>query len=491
MSSTTSIPQNFQYLSLGTSFISIAISAIFFLFYIFLYNHSCTQFYGQFNPNIELKLSTSSPNNSSSLINFPTDINHIKFVLASSRKTLKSRKPYIEAWWRPNQTRGNIFLDSPPTKDFLPWPSSYPSFQVNEDIRKLRVYPKLFDPDAVRLFRSILETFRLGDDKNVRWYVMGDDDTIFFVHNLVEVLGKYDHTKYYYIGMSSEAVKSNSDFSFNMAYGGAGYALSNSLVQVLVPVIDDCIERYPYLHVSDQLLSLCLADLGVDLTTEMGFHQIDLLGDISGLLSSHPQSPLLSLHHLDIVIPIFPSKNRYESVNHLMEAAKFDQSRLLQQTICYHRPSNWSFSVSWGYSAHLYENIIPRSLLRKPLETFLPFKKSARPPLYMFNTRPLSNDPCQAPHVFFLESVQDMEISNVQHQVLTTYNRTSLRNMPPCSSSGNHSADHITKIHVLFQTTRRNKGAIVECCDVEYLAPANVAHIMLRPCISGEVIARL
>ncbi|XWS73575.1 hypothetical protein CRYUN_Cryun02cG0140800 [Craigia yunnanensis] len=453
MSSTTPFPQKIQYLSIGISCTSLAISAIFFLFYTFLYGHNCSQSFGLFNPR-ELKRSA-SPDNSSSPINFPTDVSHLKFILVSSRKTLKSRKPYIEAWWRPNQIRGNIFLDSSPTKDLLPWPSSYPPFQVNEDIRKLTVYPKLVVPAAVRLFRSILETFRLGDNENVRWYVMGDDDTVFLVHNLVDVLGKYDHTKYYYIGMTSEAVKSNFDFSFNMAYGGAGYALSYSLVQVLVPAIDDCIERYPHLRVSDQLLSSCLADLGVDLTIEKGFHQIDLLGDISGLLSSHPQSPVVSLHHLDGINPLFPSKNRYESINHLMEAAKFDQSRLLQQIICYHRPTNWSFSVSWAYSAHIYENIIPRSLLRKPIETFSPFKKSARPPLYMFNTRFPSNHPCKTPHVFFLESVKNIE-SN-QDQVLTAYNRTSQRNLPPCSSSGNHSADHITKIHVVLQATRRKQ----------------------------------
>ncbi|KAE8687195.1 F-box protein CPR30-like [Hibiscus syriacus] len=385
MSSKTPFPPKLQYLSLGASCIAIAISTILVLLYTILYSQKCSQSFVPFN---ELKWSTSTDD-----MKFATNISHIKFILASSQKTLKSRKPYIESWWQPNGTRGNIFLDSPPPKDFLPWPSTYPPFQVNEDVKKLRVYPKLVVPAAVRMFRSILETFWLEDDQNV--------------------LGKYDHTKYHYTGMTSEAVKSNFDFSFDMAYGGAGYALSYSLVKTLVPIIDDCIERYPYLRVSDQLLSSCLADLGVDLTHVKGFHQIDLLGDISGLLSSHPQSPLLSLHHLDGINPIFPSKNQYESINHLMKAAKFDQSRLLQQSICYHKPTNWSFTVAWGYSAHVYETVMPRSLLRKPLETFQPFKKSARPPFYMFNTRlPWVDPSCQAAHAFFL-----VECSKVGDQI--------------------------------------------------------------------------
>ncbi|KAE8712191.1 hypothetical protein F3Y22_tig00110260pilonHSYRG00041 [Hibiscus syriacus] len=478
MSSSTLFPRKHQNLSLGASCISIAISTILVLFYTILYSQKCSQSFGSFN---EFKWSSSTDDTNSA-----TNISHIKFILASSQKTLKSRKPYIESWWQPNRTRGNIFLDSPPPKDFLPWPSSYPPFQVNEEVKKLRVYPKLVVPAAVRLFRSILETFRLGDDEGVRWYVMGDDDTVFFVENLVEVLGKYDESKHYYIGMTSEAVKSNFDFSFDMAYGGAGYALSYSLVKTLVPVIDDCIERYLYLRVSDQLLSFCLADLGVDLTTQKGFHQIDLLGDISGLLSSHPQSHVLSLHHLDGINPIFPSKNQYESINHLMKAAKFDQSRLLQQTICYHKPTNWSFTLAWGYSAHVYETMMPRSFLRRPLETFQPFKKSARPPLYMFNTRwPWADPSCQAAHSFFLDFVE----RSGEDFINTTYRRASPRNLPPCSASGNHSAEHIEYIRVVLQATRRKQEAKVECCDVEYVNDSNVTDVKLRPCINGEVIA--
>ncbi|OMP09549.1 hypothetical protein COLO4_05365 [Corchorus olitorius] len=274
-----------------------------------------------------------------------------------------------------------------------------------------------------------------------------------------------------------------------MAYGGAGYALSYSLVeQALVPAIDECTKRYPFSRTSDELLSFCLSDFGIDLTTEKGFHQIDVHGDISGLLSSHPQSPVVSLHHFDGVNPIFPSKNQYESVNHLMEAAKLDQSRLLQQTICYHRATNWSFSVSWGYSAHIYENIFPRSFLKLPIETFWPFKRSAKPPFYIFKTRFPSGDPCEAPHVFFLESVKNVSIGS-NNQVLTTYKRAANRNLPPCSSSGNHSADSITQIRLLSPATRRKQAAKVECCNVEYVAGLNVADIKLRPCMNGEVIA--
>ncbi|EXB36740.1 hypothetical protein L484_016992 [Morus notabilis] len=46
----------------------------------------------------------------------------------------------------------------------------------------------------------------LGEDRegkwleNVRWFVMADDNTVFFIDNLATVLGKYDHNQMYYIG---------------------------------------------------------------------------------------------------------------------------------------------------------------------------------------------------------------------------------------------------------------------------------------------------
>lgn len=173
-------------------------------------------------------------------------------------------------------------------------------------------------------------------------------------------------------------------------------------------------------------------------------YQIDLRGDASGYLSYHPQTPLLSLHHIDLINPIFPNMDRPAAINHLMAAGAVDQSRLLQQTICYHRPLNWTFSMSWGYSAHIYEAIMSRNYLKRPLETFAPFER-ARAPIFMFNTRwgVLSN-PCEAPHALFFESIE----RDGEERVVTTYVRKWARNLPSCAASGNHSAEPISKIRV-------------------------------------------
>nr|DAD24694.1 TPA_asm: hypothetical protein HUJ06_026158 [Nelumbo nucifera] len=83
--------------------------------------------------------------------------------------------------------------------------------------------------------------------------------------------------------------------------------------------------------------------------------------------------------------------DRYQSVDlgRHMEAANADSSQLLQQIIYYDKKKNRAFSISWRYSAQINEDIhYPR--LRLP---------------FVFDTRCLSDDPWQLPHVFFFKSI--------------------------------------------------------------------------------------
>ncbi|EFH49835.1 predicted protein [Arabidopsis lyrata subsp. lyrata] len=281
---------------------------------------------------LDLTFSSSSSSSSSSVSlslqitrESPTNISHLFFVIVGSTKTWRYRRGYIEPWWRPNITKGYVFLERPPGRDLLPWPNQSPPFSVNKESFITNKFKT-----QIRLFYSLLESFKKAS-KETRWFVIADDDTLFFLDNLVKALDRYDHKKHYYIGMNSENVWSNAIFAFDMGYGGGGYALSYPTVVTLLSNMEECIKRYLGVY-SDLLSFRCLADLGIDLTLEKGMHQIDLHGDISGLLSAHPQSPLISLHHFDVIDPIFPGMTRQQSVNHLM---KTDQSRVLQQTICH------------------------------------------------------------------------------------------------------------------------------------------------------------
>lgn len=111
-------------------------------------------------------------------------------------------------------------------------------------------------------------------EPDVRWFVFGDDDTVFFVDNLVKTLSKYDHERWYYIGSNSESYMQNVKFSFDMAFGGGGFAISHSLARVLATVFDSCLMRYGHLYGSDSRVFSCVAELGIGLTHEPGFHQV-------------------------------------------------------------------------------------------------------------------------------------------------------------------------------------------------------------------------
>ncbi|KAL7596730.1 hypothetical protein Lser_V15G29912 [Lactuca serriola] len=413
-----------------------------------------------------------------------TNVSHLVFGLLGSVKTWHYRKPFIESWWRPNITRGYVYLDRAPTDDLLPWVGNYPPFRISDDNTKLLEESKHVSALMVRMVHAVIEVFR-EEREGVRWYIMGDDDSIFFVDNLVDELSKYDHTKYIYIGAHSECVLSNQFFSYDMGFGGAGLIMSYPLVKMVQKNIEDCFKRYPYLRSADLILMICVNDFGVSLTVHQGLHQMDLRGDASGFLSAHPKAPLLSLHHLEHVDPIFRSMDRFESLKHLMKAADVDQPRLLQQTICHSRQLNWSFSISWGYSVHIYENIASRSILKTPLETFRPWG-NWKPPLYIFNTRPvLSYDPCATPHVFTFQSIK----KNNGIEVITNYSRMASRGLPTCGLAGNNSADSVSRIEVVSPLKKPTQNGKTECCDVVGIDGLEVARLKLRDCMDDELIA--
>ncbi|CAK9183466.1 unnamed protein product [Ilex paraguariensis] len=202
-----------------------------------------------------------------------TNLNHLMFGLVGSVDAWKHRKAYIESWWRPNATRGYLYLDTAPTEDLLPWPPSSPPFRVSDDNTELLEKTKHVAPIMVRMVHAILEVLR-EEHEGMRWLVMGDDDSIFFVDNMVDVLAKYDHTKYIYIGGHSETIMSNVYFGFNTGFGGAGFALSHPLAVALAKNVEDCFMRYPYLRSADQITMTCIADIGVTLTANKGIHQV-------------------------------------------------------------------------------------------------------------------------------------------------------------------------------------------------------------------------
>jgi len=200
-------------------------------------------------------------------------LNHIVFGIAGSSQLWKRRREFIRLWWRKNSMRGHVWLEE--KVDDKEWDESLPVIMISEDTSRFRYTNPTGHPSGLRIGRIVLETFRLGLS-DVRWFVLGDDDTIFNVDNLVNVLSKYDYNEMVYVGGSSESHSANTYFSHNMAYGGGGIAISYPLAEALYSVLDDCLERYHKLYGSDDRLHACISELGVPLSRELGFHQVCL-----------------------------------------------------------------------------------------------------------------------------------------------------------------------------------------------------------------------
>lgn len=204
-----------------------------------------------------------------------TNISHIVFGIGASSNTWQHRRQYSQLWWQPNVTRGYILLDKKPDPN-LDWPESSPPYRVSEDWSRFKFSSS---QSGVRIARIVVELFQIGLPE-VRWFVMGDDDTVFFIDNLITVLAKYDHREMYYIGGNSESVEQDVMHSYGMAFGGGGFAVSYPLAAELAKAMDGCLDRYYRFYGSDQRVWACVSEFGVSLTKEPGFHQVRFVGKV-------------------------------------------------------------------------------------------------------------------------------------------------------------------------------------------------------------------
>lgn len=334
-----------------------------------------------------------------------TNISHIVFGIGGSANLWEGRKNYIKIWYNKSEMRGIVWLDGEVEQSNEDDEDNLPEIRISEDTSKFRYTNKQGHRSAIRISRIISETLRLGL-KNVRWFVMGDDDTVFVTENLVRVLNKYDHRQYYYIGSNSESHLQNIYFSYAMAYGGGGFAISYPLALALEKMQDRCIQRYPVLYGSDDRMQACMAELGVPLTKELGFHQYDVYGNLFGLLAAHPVTPFVSVHHLDVVEPIFPNVTQVQALQRLTIPMKLDSAGLMQQSVCYHKPKKWTISVSWGFAVQIIRGVLSPREMEMPTRTFLNWYRRADYTAYAFNTRPVARNPCQKPFVYYLSKAR-------------------------------------------------------------------------------------
>ncbi|XP_061351119.1 uncharacterized protein LOC133296189 [Gastrolobium bilobum] len=338
--------------------------------------------------------------NGSSVEQEGLSLKHIVFGIAGSSQLWRRRKEYVRLWWRPNDMRGHVWLEEQVVQEH--GDDLLPPIMISEDISHFRYTNPIGHPSGLRISRIVRESFRLGLS-DVRWFVLCDDDTIFNVDNLVDVLSKYNSSEMIYIGSPSESHSANTYFSHSMAFGGGGIAISHPLAEALSEILDECIERYPKLYGSDDRLHACITELGIPLTWEHGFHQWDIRGDAHGLLSSHPIAPFVSIHHVEAVNPFYPSLSSLDSLKLFTKAMRTDPRSFLQRSICYDHARHLTFSVSLGYVIQVLPNIVfPRELERSE-RTYSAWNGVSRRNEFDFDARDPYRSICKKPILFFLK----------------------------------------------------------------------------------------
>ncbi|XP_051151642.1 uncharacterized protein LOC127265728 [Andrographis paniculata] len=412
-----------------------------------------------------------------------TGLEHIVFGIGASAKLWPRRKEYIKLWWRPEKKmRGTVWLDKP-VKAYRNESRSLPEIRISGDTSRFPYRNKQGHRSAIRISRIVSETLRLGGMDGVRWLVMGDDDTVFFTDNLVRVLNKYDHNQYYYIGSSSESHLQNIYFSYNMAYGGGGFAISYPLAKALEKMQDRCLHRYPGLYGSDDRMQACMAELGVPLTKELGFHQFDVYGNLFGYLAAHPVAPLITLHHLDVVEPIFPNTTKIRALQRLQVPMQLDSSGLMQQSICYDKTNQWTISVSWGFAVQVIRGVLSPREMEMPSRTFLNWYRRADYHGYAFNTRPFARNPCQRPFVFYLSKAV-MEPNTNRTFTKYTHHRVP---HPLCKwNSTDLEEFDMVKVYKMVDPHLWDRSPRRNCCRVMSSANKSLA-IEVGVCEEGEI----
>ncbi|KAF5191493.1 glycosyltransferase [Thalictrum thalictroides] len=411
-----------------------------------------------------------------------TSFDDVVFGIASSTKGWPKRKNYVQLWWKP-QFKGCIFFDKVP--DSSNSSDNIPPVCISKDASHFRYTNKYRGGlrSSIRVARVVSETVALNHS-NVKWYVFGDDDTIFIPENLVKTLSKYDHNQWYYIGTNSEVWEHNHWLSHEMAFGGAGFAMSYPLAKVFAKVFDSCLVRYPHLYSSDVRIYSCLAELGVLLTHESGFHQYDVEGDIFGLLAAHPLKPLVSLHHLDHAQPIFPNMTTIQGLQHLFKAVKLDPARILQQTVCYDKRYTLTVLISWGYAVQVFDRDVLLPDLLRVQKTFkrLNHEGTARSNLFMFNTKVLPQDECKRPMTFFVEN-----ISSSSDRMSSSYKRSINES---CLESSQSFLKDVVQIRVFSQKLDLDvlKAPRRQCCDVIASSVGKRLDVAIRECGEEELV---
>ncbi|XP_017154258.1 beta-1,3-glucosyltransferase isoform X1 [Drosophila miranda] len=178
---------------------------------------------------------------------------HIYFAIKTCAKFHKERIPIIERTWATDARHRRYYSDV--AEVGIPTISTgIPNVQTGHCAKTLAILQLSL--------KDIIE------QRDIRWLMLVDDDTLLSVPRLSALLNGYNHTEHIYLG-ERYGYRLYAPDGFNYHTGGAGIVLSLPLVRL---VLEHC--NCPSANApDDMILGYCLQALGVVALPAAGLHQ--------------------------------------------------------------------------------------------------------------------------------------------------------------------------------------------------------------------------
>lgn len=214
-----------------------------------------------------------------------------------------------------------------------------------------------------RYFELLIQSWNIIQTESLQtqWLALCDDDTLWFVGNLLHLLEEYNASELIYLGNISDRLESVQYHGDHFAYGGSGILLSRPLHRLLVRSWDQCHRNYSSLYGGDEMVGQCVVEvLKVNLTRNPHFHQFDHEGDLRGYLQSGING-IVAFHHLFALWEPYPprhSRNESQLMSYLAQAYEHHQIKFLKRYRRYNQKKNQTYLFTLGHSFSIIDQII-------------------------------------------------------------------------------------------------------------------------------------
>ena len=288
-------------------------------------------------------------------------IENIYFLLTTNTARIRYTMMFLKFW--SNIPRINCLIvfeeNDLNQRDFVRYHienNHIPCRIVQSNIRRFEErYFQLLD-----FARNILQE---KNHSNIEWFAIGDDDTLWFIDNLLHTLEQYNSSELIYLGNTSDRNETIRNHGTYYAYGGGGILLSKSLIIQAGNSFEVCRKKYRNMFGGDEMIGKCFTEiLKVNLTINDHFHQIDHEGDMEGLFQSGIDG-LVTLHHLFILWEPFPPEHLEAEID-ILNLIALTYQRLkgdyLKRFFRINLETNQTLLFTYGYSLTVYNRILTR-----------------------------------------------------------------------------------------------------------------------------------